>query len=264
MQQIDPVFLLQPLLSIAMVVGAMAYWWLKRPFRGLVLALSSGAYLGAVAAKQGLDYALLPWLTSGVGNVTLGAFYGAQTVFLEVGLAYVFAVYGVRRRRVGTAEAVPYGLSLAFWENGVLLGVLSLFNLGVVYLMLASNSTAASALYSQLQAAQPLLFQGLAQALPTVALGTLERLSSMLAHLAWGVLVILSASTRKRVYLVVALPMGLLDALVPFASGRLALFEGTLFALSLLFIAVAWLAISRESRSAPAPQAVSTASHGED
>jgi uncharacterized membrane protein YhfC len=179
-----------------------------------------------------------------------------------VGLAYLAAVYAVRKRGFGRTEAVPYGLSLAFWENGILLGLLSLFNLGVVYLIIASGSSAAPTVYAAALATQPYLFEPVSRALPAVALGTLERLSSTLAHLAWGVLVVLSATTRRKSYLAMALPMGLVDALVPFASGNLVLFEAVFLLLAVGFMGLAWHALVRaeESRGQgfPTPLGVKT------
>ena len=81
-------------------------------------------------------------------------------------------------------------------------------------------------------------------ALQSVALGTLERVSSMMAHTAWGVLCVLSAVSRRKRFLAAALPMGLIDAAVPFAGqvGAEA-FEAIVFLVSLAFVAVAWLAL---------------------
>jgi hypothetical protein len=82
----------------------------------------------------------------------------------------------------------------------------------------------------------------------------LERLSSMLAHVAWGVLCVLAAVSGQKRYLGYALPMGMLDALVPFAPLNVKLFEVVVFLLSLGFVLVAWRA-SREA-GPKAPEAV--------
>ncbi|HYB03786.1 MAG TPA: hypothetical protein VED17_04950, partial [Nitrososphaerales archaeon] len=69
----------------------------------------------------------------------------------------------------------------------------------------------------------------------------LERISSILAHCAWGYLVVLAAVYKKNLYLAVALPTGLIDFFVPFANILgLAEFESIifLFALGSLMIAI--------------------------
>ena len=62
----------------------------------------------------------------------------------------------------------------------------------------------------------------------------------MLLHFSWGYLVLLSAYCHKKRYLLIALPMGLVDALVPFAKVlTLPGFEALVFAISLLALYVA-------------------------
>ncbi len=57
-------------------------------------------------------------------EVALGLYFGVQTVFLEVGLAYVFARLAISRVKMQAADAEGYGLGLAFWENGIYVGAL--------------------------------------------------------------------------------------------------------------------------------------------
>jgi hypothetical protein len=242
LQNIDLLLLLQPTLALAISLGALIFWWYRRGFRGIVFLLSAGAYFLAIGGKYAIQIPTVSLVVAEVGqtSVGLGLYFGLQTVLLEVGLAYVFAWYAVRRWGLKASDAVPYGLSLAFWENGILLGILSMLNLGVLYLLLASGTSTAASTYSQLVAAEPSLFLPPTTLLPSVLIGTLERVSSMLAHVAWGVLCVLAAVSGKKRYLAYALPMGLLDALVPFASLNTELFEAGVFALSLGFILVAW------------------------
>ncbi len=242
MQNIDLILLLQPILALVISLGALAFWWYRRGFRGMILLLSAGAYFLAIGAKYAIQIPTITLVVAKVGqtSISLGLYYGLQTVFLEVGLAYVLAWYAFRRWGLKASDAVPYGLSLAFWENGVLLGIISILNLGVLYLLFASGTSAAASAYSQVVAAEPSLFLPPATLLPSVLIGTLERVSSMLAHVAWGVLCVLAAVSGKKRYLAYALPMGLLDALVPFASLNTDLFEAGVFVLSLGFLLVAW------------------------
>lgn len=246
MQDIDPILLVQPILAFVISAGILLYWWRTRGFRGVTLGLSALAYLVAIAVKEVVSYLSVGPVTSAYGyqSVPVALLLGLQTVFFEIGLAYVLAVYGTRRRGLKTSDAVPYGIGLSFWENGALLGLLSVFNLGVIYLILQGSSPIASTVYQQLQASSPGLFLPPAALLSGVLLGILERVSSMLGHISWGVLVVLAAVTGRKRYLAYGLPMGLLDALVPFASDDIYLFEGGVFVLSLGFLAVAAKSLS--------------------
>lgn len=245
MQNIDILIFLQPSLSIAMTLGGLAYWWSRRGLRFMVLVLSFAAYFGAIAAKYAIQIPTIGAAVAAFGStsVGLGLYYGLQTVFLEVGLAYLLACYGARRRGFKASDAVPFGLSLAFWENGIFLGALSIFNLGVAYLLLASGSDQAAAVYSQLASTQPALFMPPATLLPLLLVGTLERVSSMFVHVAWGVLCVISAVSGRKRYLAYALPMGLVDAFVPFAPLNSDLFEAGLFVVSVGFLLIAWRAM---------------------
>lgn len=257
MQNIDPVLFLQPTLAVAISLGAIVFWWDRRGFRGVALLLSAAAYFLAIAAKYAIQLPTSGPIVAAFGraSVVMAVYLGLQTVFLEVGLAYLLALYGARRRNLKASDGVPYGLSLAFWENGILLGLFSLLNLGVLYLLLGTASSQAESTYAQLVAAQPALFLPPPSLLPSVLLGTLERVSSMLAHVAWGVLCVLAAVTGRKRYLAYALPMGLVDALVPFASLNTTLFEAGIFLLSTAFVLVAWRAMNTTS-------AISTADIG--
>lgn len=244
MPNIDPILFLQPILAVAMSLGAIIFWWNRKGFRGIVLLLTFAAYFVAIAAKYAIQIPTYAAVAAffGLTSVGLGLYFGLQTVFLEVGLAYLIALYGARRRNLKTSDAVSYGLSLAFWENGILLGAVSILSLGVTYLLLGNGSSEAATVYSQLVTKQPSIFLPPASLLPSVLLGTLERFSSMLIHIAWGVLCVYAAASGRKKYLLYALPMGLVDALVPFASLNTLLFEVGIFILAVGFLLVAWRA----------------------
>ncbi|HVP23507.1 MAG TPA: hypothetical protein VMS77_06300 [Conexivisphaerales archaeon] len=243
---IDPVYFLGPGLSVILSVSLVLYWAFRRRFQGSVLLYSLAAYGGAIALKYAIQIPTVgPFIKAfGVASVQTGLYYGLQTVFLEVGLAYLVARYAVGRGKLTGDDAEAYGIGLAFWENGVFLGILSLLSLSLDYLILAGgSSTVSQQVYQQLVAVEPQLFEPPAQALPTVLFSVLERISSAMAHFAWGYLVLLSAYYRKTWPLLIALPMGLLDALVPFAGDfSLAAFEGMIFALSLAFLLISLVA----------------------
>jgi len=242
MQNIDPVLFLEPILAIVMSIVAVMYWQKRRGFRGVVLLLSFIAYASAIAAKTAIQALTLNGIVKAFGSMSieLSLYYGLQTVFLEVGLAYVLSLYGVRRKNLKSSDGVPFGISLAFWENGVLLGLLSLFDLAVLYFLLASGTGLAQTVYSQIAATQSAYFLPPAALVPSVLLGTLERVSSMLAHIAWGALCVYAAATGRKRFLAYALPMGMVDALVPFASLNITVFEVGVFLLSVGFVLVAW------------------------
>jgi hypothetical protein len=208
MQDIDPILLLQPVLSFVIATGILLYWWRSRGFRAVALFLGAGAYFIAIAAKGVINSTAYQTMVSawGAQSVPVALLLGLETVLLEVGLEYLFAVYGKRTRGMAMSDAVPYGIGLAFWENGVLLGLFSVFNLGVVYLILQSSSPIATTVYQQLQASSPGLFLPPISLLPNVLLGTLERVSSEMAHIAWGMLVVVSAVSGKKKYLAFPLP----------------------------------------------------------
>jgi hypothetical protein len=90
-----------------------------------------------------------------------------------------------------------------------------------------------------------------------VASGTLERISSILFHSAWGYLCFMAAYLHKKRLFLIALPMGFVDFLVPFAqSWGIPIFEAVLFALSVLSVLVAWYATKQfrkttENKTAP-------------
>jgi hypothetical protein len=108
-------------------------------------------------------------------------------------------------------------------------------------MMLSMNSPIAQTVYSSISNGQPSLLYPPSQALPLVALGTLERFSSLLIHLAFGWLCLVSAVSGRKRFFLVALPMGLVDALVPFAGEvPLWVFELGLFAFALVCVLIAW------------------------
>ncbi len=249
MQNIDPILFLQPVLSLTIALAVLLYWWNRKGFRGVVLLLTPVAYFSAIAAKVVIQSFSLNKVLSTFGqeSIGLGLYYGLQTAFLEVGLAYALARYGSKKRGLNRSDAVPFGISLALWENGILLGIIPLLNLGVVYLLLGSGSSTAQTAYSQLLTNNPDYFLPPAALLPGLLLGALERVSSMLVHIALGVLVVFAAVTGRKRLLLYAFPMGLIDALVPFASLNTYVFEAVVFFMSITFVAIAWRATAKPS-----------------
>lgn len=243
MPNIDPVYFLYPVVVIAFSFGLVIYWHYRRKFTGAVLIFSLVAYGGAIALKYIVQIPTYhPFDTAVGGNhIALGLYYGMQTVAFEVGGAFVVARYAVSRGKFKAIDAEGYGIGLSFWENGVYLGIFTLINYISYYAILSAGSSGISlTLYETLIKNAPGLFYSPSQALPAVGYAILERVSSLLVHFSWGYLVVLAVVYKRKLFLGVALPMGLIDFLVPFAGTMsLPIFEGVLFLLSLLCLAVA-------------------------
>ena len=246
MQNIDPIYIAQPVIVIAACVALLVYWHRRRGFEWNVLAYAFLAYAAAITLKYAVQIPTITTVTDYFGqqSVGLGLYYGAQTMFFEVGMAYVVALYAVRRGKLGRRDAEGYGAGLAFWENAVLLGAFSLLSLVAYYAILSTSLPVAQTVYSTLNKDEPGLFAPAYQAVVSVALGTTERFSSILIHSAWGYLCVMAAVLNKKRLFAVALPMGLVDFLVPFASSiGVALFEGIVFVIGVISVLVAWLAV---------------------
>jgi uncharacterized protein YebE (UPF0316 family) len=247
MENINPLFILQPIIVIAFSVALMLYWYKKRHFHTNVWLFSVIAYAVAIALKYAVQLPTIG-MVSGAGPVVLGVYYGLQTVFFEVGLAYVVAYFAVKRSNLDLRDTEAYGSGLAFWENVGFLSILSLVNLVAYYFILSNGGSLADLTYNQLSKNAPSLFASNTEALGLVGIGVLERVSSALIHIAWGYLCIMAVIYRKKWLLVIALPMGLVDFLVPFAQNNVLLFELTVFALALLSVFVAWFSTMKLRR----------------
>ena len=241
-ENINPVFFLSPLIPVIFSFALIFYWKYHRNFRWMILFYALAAYAGAIFIKSVFQFATArPFVDFfGYTSIPTGLYYGLQTSFLEVGLAYVVIRHAIRSRGYDSSYAGGYGISLSFWENGVLLGLYPLLNLALSYAIIATNAGSLGQVISEtLRNNQPGLFASTIQALPSIGLSGLERSSSLLAHYSWGVLVFLSVTMNKPSYFLIAFPMGLLDAFVPFVSVfGIYLFELLIFALSVIFLVI--------------------------
>jgi hypothetical protein len=237
LENISPLYFLQPIITIAFSAGLIVYWRLKRTFTGAAFGYSLLAYAGAIAIKivlQELTYN--SYLAMFKANqAALGVYFGLQTVFFEVGGAFLLAAWAVSRGKLDVKDAEGYGLGLAFWENAGYIGILGLLNLVTIYLELAFGGPTAQQVYSLLITSRPALFEP--PSLVLIGYGVLERVTSLLFHLSWGYLCIFAAALHKRKYLLLALPMGFLDFFVPFAS-TMGLFGFELFIFILGLVAL--------------------------
>jgi hypothetical protein len=241
MQNIDPLYFITPVVVLGFSLGLVIYWRFKRVFSKWALVYSLAAYAGAIALKYIVQIPSIGAVESASGNdpAVLGVYYGIQTGVFEVGGAFVVARIALSRGHFKVEDAEGYGLGLAFWENGVLIGLLTLIDYSAYYAIISTpNSPIAQTLYPTLMKDAPGLFYGPSGALPLIGYAILERVSSLLAHFSWGYLAVLGAVYRKRAYLAIAFPIGfLIDFLTPFSSSL-----GTgLFELTILIAAVAGL-----------------------
>lgn len=250
MQNIDPLYILQPIVVILLSIGLILYWRHSgRSFTRYALIFSLVAYAGAILIKVIFQLFTVEAVISAFGgdSVVTGLYYGLQTCILEVGGAFLVARYAVSRERFSEKDAGSYGISLSFWENGVYLGLFSLISLASIYAVLAIGpANAAEQVYTALQTGQASLFDPPASVLPQIGFGILERISSILVHCSWGYLCVLAAVYKRNVYFAVAFPMGLIDFFVPFANVLgIPLFEGIVFLFSLASLLIA-ISIARD------------------
>ena len=126
MQSINPLFILQPAIVIAISVALMFYWYKKRHFHANIWLYSLIAYGGAIALKYAVQIPTINFVIGAFGahSVGLGVYYGVQTMVLEVGLAYAVAYFAVKRSNIDKRDAEAYGSGLAFWENVGLISIL--------------------------------------------------------------------------------------------------------------------------------------------
>ena len=65
---------------------------------------------------------------SGNSPLILGLYYVILTGVFEVGGAFLVASYAVSRGHFSSRDGGAFGLGLAMWENGVLIGAATLVN----------------------------------------------------------------------------------------------------------------------------------------
>ncbi|HVB95497.1 MAG TPA: hypothetical protein VND41_02710 [Nitrososphaerales archaeon] len=115
MQSIDPVYFLTPMVAISFGFGLVAYWRRRRRrLTSFVLVFSLVAYFGAILAKAVFQYLTYrsPFFPTSAGNpFQLGAYFGLQTVFFEVGGAYIVARYAFSHGMLRANDAEEYARS---------------------------------------------------------------------------------------------------------------------------------------------------------
>jgi len=111
MENINSLYFLQPIITIAFSLGLVIYWNRERSFTRAALGFSLLAYVGAIAVKILLQVLTYGAFLSRVGSnpFALGAYFGIQTVFFEVGGAYLVAVWAVSRGKLNEHTWSQYG-----------------------------------------------------------------------------------------------------------------------------------------------------------
>src|SRR5579862_1122734 len=101
MQNIDPLYILEPVVVIVISVGLILYWRKTRSFSRYALIYSLVAYAGAIAAKVIIQLFTAVSVVSAFGQVSIatGIYYGIQTSLFEVGGAFLVAKYAVSKKR---------------------------------------------------------------------------------------------------------------------------------------------------------------------
>ncbi|MEM0146576.1 MAG: YhfC family glutamic-type intramembrane protease [Conexivisphaerales archaeon] len=239
-QNIDPAFFITPLVVMAFSFAPIIYLNRRGRLNIRVVLYALVAYFSAIAMKTILQYFTVGLVQSTGNLVAIGVYYGLQTSLFEVGIAYL--IVRMAKGSMKAEDGVGYGLSLAMWENGVLISIPLLLD----YVLYYATVPGSPQLYHALLSYAPSLFLPLASALPLIGFAVIERVSSLLLHLSWGYLAVLAVFTGRKRYLGYAMAMGFVDFLVPFEPAiGIAAFEGLVFTIAAISVVITFLAIPR-------------------
>jgi len=232
--EINPLIALEPPLYI--IIGVIPII-IFRP-NGPIIAISALAYFLAIVAKVLIESPSSNFILSSPLYIQ-AIFYGSLTAIFEVGFAFLFPLlFQSSLKKYNKRLAISYGAMLAFWENAVLLGISGLIQVASLLYLQSHNP----ALVQQAIQAQPSLAYPTPQLLPLIGFGALERISSFLAHTAWGSLGYYYLFRRSKSLFLIAL-LGYIDALVPLIQHNvipLSLFEILIFVISLIGFLLAY------------------------
>lgn len=231
---INPVIILSPILSIIIATVPVIIF---RPNASIAL-VSAFAYFLAIGLKAAIE-SLSSNLISSSPIYLQALFYGSLTAIFEVGLAFLFPfAFQNYFKEYTKRKAISYGTMLAFWENGILEGLIVLINVATLLALQKYNP----ALVEQILRSQPALAYPTSQLLPYIGLGALERVSSFLAHASWGSFAYYYLFNRSKRFFLIAL-LGYIDAFVIIMRNRilpLYLGEIIVFAISLLAFVISY------------------------
>lgn len=212
---VNPTFYLVPLLSMA--IGIIPVLYFRRD--GLLFVIAALAYFLAIAGKV-IIQSLFPVFFQ-TNTLPTYAAYGVLTAVLEIGLAYVFVLFykGDFRSWKGWA----YGSYLAFFENFIYIGVLTLINL-LAYQFLISSTAAQN----------PYTANYLVTSIPV----GFERVTSFVAHAVWGYIAFFAATRKKPAYVLLAMPLASIDSIAVWWDMTHAISYPLLIAILLSFVIV--------------------------
>ncbi|AHC52621.1 hypothetical protein SUSAZ_09440 [Sulfolobus acidocaldarius SUSAZ] len=213
----NTISLLYPLISI--IIGVIPVLVFKKSV--YLLGIAAASYFTAIILKEIIQLSFRGFFTTPSLPTYLS--YGILTTVLEPGFAYLYLV--LTKAKVNGQLGLSYGSYLAFYENAIFLGLLSLSN----YLILSVPFS-------------PLSF----------ALYGLERTSSFILHLFWGFASALSVSKKDIKYLFISMPYGMTDSFVAYYdlshSISLVLTELILFIVSISSLPIIRLLYRMENR----------------
>ena len=91
MENIDLIYILQPLIATIICFALILYYNEKNTLTKWIVLYTFLAYAIAIVTKYGIQIPTITYVVATHNPYYLGVYLGLQTVFLEVGLAYLFA-----------------------------------------------------------------------------------------------------------------------------------------------------------------------------
>lgn len=166
-----------------------------------IFVLGLIAYFTAIGLKYLVQYVILPYQhVLDLPAYIVGTYFGAQTAVFEVGLAFLFIyIY----KKVEIKDAMSYGVTLAFAENGIMVGIVSLIS-GIINMALLPYYPPLMRSLVLSEASIPYIYD---------LYHTMDRISSFLLHTAWGSSAVLYYITKEKLYLLVFIAGFLADFL---------------------------------------------------
>lgn len=211
--------IIYPLISL--IVGIIPLFLVR--VRLSILGLGLLAYFIAITAKIVVQFFTAKLILS-YPPFIIGVYYGAQTLLFEVGFAFLFvSLY----KKVTISDAMGYGISLAFAENAVLLGAISLLS-GVITLLIFPMLPHSLQVTISEEVNIPITYD---------IYHFMDRVSSLLAHTAWGIASVLYFVEKKKEYFLIGL-VGFVDDFLAsyFNLGLISYFEASVMVLGISLI----------------------------
>lgn len=188
----------------------------------LVFGIAAAAYFLAIFLKEISDALFSGFFLK--PNIEGYIAVGAQTVFFEIGLAFLFAL--IFKKYLDSQSAIAMGSGLAMCENFVLLGIFGIISMT---LTIEFNS-----------AALPLKSSVISTYISDLLPHILDRISSLIGHTVWGFLAVMFVFKKSWRYLI-AFPVGFLDSFaIYFDEAHPAYLSYLSFSLIILAVSILW------------------------